>query len=354
MLYVFFGEDTFSSKEALDELKADTVEDTASVTLLDGNRLEVAQLALVADALPFWEQKRLVVVDGLLARFEVALSGKGRPERREGRRQGTDVDQLALRAKAFAEYFERLPATTILALIDGPLESQSRKPQKRNLLLPLLTGKATVRVFPSLSGSRLEGWIRRRVATLGCTLTPGAVRALMNFVGGNLWALVQELSKLAAYAHGRSIEEEDIRLLVSDARRANIFAMLDAMVHGQEAKALRFLQQLTDQGAPAPYLLFMITREFRQLLRVKELLAQGISETEAQRGAGIPSGYAFQQVLELAQVYTLAQLEGIYHRLLAVDISMKTGRLDEDTALTLLLMDLSRKGEEELRPRFGG
>jgi len=342
VLYVLFGEDTFSSKEALDELVAGGAGDAASVVHLDGSRLEVAQLSLVGDTMPLWDERRLVVVEGLLARFEVNARGKSRQGGVETVKRRADAEQRELRAKAFAEYFERLPSTTDLLLLDGALESQSKKQEKSNLLLPMLREKATVRHFPPLSGRSLDAWLGQRASTLGCTMTPGATKALTGLLGGNLWALVQELPKLAAYAKGRTVTEEDVHLLVSDAREANIFSMLDAMVQGKEAVALRLLQQLIDQGAAAPYLLFMITRQFRQLLRVKGLTASGTTDTEMARRVSFPTSYAAQRVMELGRRYSMSQIEAIYRRLLQTDLSIKRGRVDEGTALTLLVMDFSQ------------
>lgn len=165
---------------------------------------------------------------------------------------------------------------------------------------------------------------------------------LTNLVGDNLWILCNEIDKLYLYCRGRRIEERDVQLLVSYAQEANIFALVDAIIQRRAAAAERLLHQLIDRGATPPYLLFMITRQFRLLVQAKELSKQRLPTVELIGRLGVPSEYVLRRVMEQAREYSLDQLKEIYGKLLDTDMSIKTGLLKGGLALDLLVADLCR------------
>ena len=73
MLYILNGEDDFSLRQVLEEIKkrvGDPIVLEANTTLLDGQRVAVDQLRNACETVPFLAEKRLVIVEGLLGRFE--------------------------------------------------------------------------------------------------------------------------------------------------------------------------------------------------------------------------------------------------------------------------------------------
>ena len=79
MLYVLFGIDDFSLRQELEEIKS-TLGDRESLSLntttLDGRRLTASQLIDACNAFPFMANCRLVIVEGLLERFEQSAATK--------------------------------------------------------------------------------------------------------------------------------------------------------------------------------------------------------------------------------------------------------------------------------------
>lgn len=326
MLYIFYGQDDFSLKEALTGLKQEIgVEELgpADVSILDGQRLSLSELVAICDALPFLSPRRLVIVEGLLARFE-------------GDRRRGIVPQLS-EWEGIKEYISRMPPSTVLALVDSISG-------RENPLLRQLLPKANVREFQPLKGTTLRNWVQSRVRGEGGDISPTALRLLTDLVGENLWILSNEIDKLCLYAQGRRIEEADVRLLVSQAREANIFAMVDAIVGRKLAVASRLLHQLLAEGAAPAYLLVMITRQFRLLVQAKELSPLGLPAAELAARIGLSAQYLLERVLEQARGYSLEQLKVIYHRLLDTDLAIKRGRLKGELAIELLLAELCQEG----------
>mgnify|MGYP001590285205 CR=1 FL=1 len=179
-------------------------------------------------------------------------------------------------------------------------------------------------------------------------MSPAAVRLLADLVGADLGVLTGEIEKLCLYGRGRRIEETDVRLLVNHAREASVFSLVDALVQRQTPQALRALHQLLDEGAVAPYLLFMITRQFRFLLRAQELVSQGLRQEVLAQRLGL-SGYPLRKTLQQAEEYEAERLEEVYRGLRDTDLAVKTGRQDPELALDLLVAELCRGRTARLR-----
>jgi DNA polymerase-3 subunit delta len=177
-------------------------------------------------------------------------------------------------------------------------------------------------------------------------LSPQAIQLLVANYGSNLWALSNELDKLANYATGRRIEEEDVRTLMA-AAEINVFALVDAVVEGRESAALQFVRWLTAAGMESPHLLALIIRQYRMLLLAKDGQEAGVSSQEMGRRLGTTSDFLLNKVTEQSSRYTQSQLRQAYKRLLEADLAIKRGRQEEELALEILIADLIRQRRRE-------
>jgi DNA polymerase-3 subunit delta len=334
MLYVLYGRDDFSLREELARIKGGLDSDgmlSSNTDVLDGREVSPEQLMAICDTVPFLSAHRLVVVEGLLKRFDP-------PERpRRGGRGARGGSREALeRWLGLADYAQRIPETTTLVLVDEEVSGDS------NPLLKALKSAGQVREFRSLQPGAVLQWILERAQNEGIDISPAAARLLADLVGNNLWVLASELEKLAAYAQGRRVEGADVRALVSEARQVNIFTMVDAIVERRAAVALRLLRKLTAEGAERGYLLAMVVRQYRFIIQAKELMTAGLTSQEIGQRLGVASPFVVQRILDQAQRYSLSRLKAAYRRLLEADVGVKRGQYDEEVALELLVHDLAR------------
>ena len=73
MLYLLYGLDEFSLKEALKEIKKELGDVSlleTNTNILDGQKISPGEMNMVVGAAPFLAEKRLVIVNGLLGRFQ--------------------------------------------------------------------------------------------------------------------------------------------------------------------------------------------------------------------------------------------------------------------------------------------
>jgi DNA polymerase-3 subunit delta len=329
LLHVLIGEDDFSIRQSLEEIKKGVGDPTvlAANTTVLGGQASLDQLRGTCETVPFLAEKRLVIVEGLLERFE--------PKNKSGRKKAARRHEQQDECQATADYLSRIPDFTELVLVDSRIGNN-------NPLLRELAAVAQVKSFPLLKEARLRQWIERRVKGAGGSISPQALELLVRFVGSNLWIMANEVDKLVLFAGGRRIEEGDIRAVVSYAQEASVFAMVDAILEFRAGVAEELLQQLLKQGAVPAYLLVMLSRQVQLMVRVKELRSQGKAPNEIQNKLGLTSDFVLRKVLEQADKYSLARLIEVYHRLLEADLAIKTGRYDGELALNILIAELGR------------
>jgi len=332
LLYILSGQDDFSIYQSLEEIKRKMGDRTmlaTNTTMLDGQQLTLDRLKTVCGAIPFLAEKRLVIIKGLLERFE----SKGKPSRRK---KTVSANNSQNEAKSLAEYVSNIPDTTILVLIDGKISSN-------NALFKELSGRGETSSFPLLREPQLRQWIQSRVAREKGSISPQAVDLLAKMVGSNLWIMSNEIDKLILFAAGRRIEVEDVRQVVSYAQQTNVFALIDAILEFKAGLAQQLLQQLLQGGVSSAYLLAILSHQLRMIVRAKELRNQRKSQREIQDRLGVTSEFALRRALEQTVMCSWERLKGVYHKLLEADLAIKTGKYDDELALNILITELCQR-----------
>lgn len=335
MIAVLYGRDDFSAHEALAALMHELDSDPSMEGLAENTaRVEGAaarpdELLALCQTVPFLASHRLVIVEGLLSRFESAGARRGRSRRKQASQESALAEW-----ERFIEALPSLPESTALVFLDGELDAS------RNAFLQALRPLARIEEFRPLAQGDVAGWITRRAQQYGVSLQARAVAALAGLVGNHLWTLDSELRKLAVYAGDSQVSEDDVRSLVSLAREPNVFAMADAVIEGRARDAVDLFQRLLAEGEPPQRLLTMIARQYRLLLLAKEMLDQGTRPPEISARLRV-QGFVIQRLLQQAPLYNIETLRAAYRRLLDADLSVKRGIQDEETALELLIFELA-------------
>jgi DNA polymerase-3 subunit delta len=328
--YIFHGADEFTRAETLADFKQrlgppDTVD--LNTTILDGGTLTLAKLRHACDAIPFLAEKRLVIVEGLLTRLAP----------RKDRELSTSQRKLLT---TLADYLPRLPETTRLVFIeDKPL------PARHSMLqLAQREERGYVKRFDPPDAKVLPRWIEKRVRKYGGEIEPQATQQLAAVVGTDLRLLDQEIIKLVTYTQsptgGQAITIADIETVVPYAQAAVVFDLVDALGRRDGRIAAQTLHRLLDAGEHPLGLLAMIVRQFRLLIQVKELKAERATPRDIAKTLRLHP-FPARKLHTQATHFTTAQLEAVYRHLLDTDVAIKTGKIDPEVALDLLVAGLA-------------
>jgi DNA polymerase-3 subunit delta len=166
-----------------------------------------------------------------------------------------------------------------------------------------------------------------------------ALNKLAEFVGNDLWQMENEIKKLISFKGGKIIKKEDVEILVKSRIETDIFETIDSLALKNKRKALELIHKHLEKGDSPLYLLSMINFQFRNLLIIKDLIEKGRPY------------YTFQKITQLhpfvikksysqSQRFSLQELKKIYQKIFQVDLNIKTGKLDPQTALDLFIAEI--------------
>ena len=248
-LHLYFGPDDFSMRDAYRTLRAALDEDgmlDTNTTVLPARGLKPQELIQHAATVPFLAQARMVVVEGLVGALG---GGKG----------------VAETWQPLLDALPTLPETSHIVLLEPVTPGNRGREQStrlaRSALMKALRAVEGVdaQEFRELTifgrngqESPLARWAHERAEERGIAIERPAVAELVDLVGANLWALASELEKLSRYAADRAVTVEDVRLLTPQAREESIFAIVDAVVEGRAAPALKLIRAMLDEGPERP------------------------------------------------------------------------------------------------------
>ena len=329
-VHLFFGPDEFSRREALRALR-DQLDDgnlAHNTTRFDATReaVGIEEIIAACHTASFFADQRFVVVEGLLERLGGGRRGGSARGRRSPTARASDSDR-------FLEGLSDLPPSTTVVLLE---ESPPRA------VVEALSGTADVRSFPVLRADAVRAWAQRRAAAVGASLAPAAAARLSELIDGHhLGDLAQEIDKLAAYTGGRPIDLDDIDSVVSVALQFQTWDLTDAVASGRSDRALRVLQQMDEKQHPAQLLFSMVVRQYRQLMLVKAAKDEGLPDAEIGRKLGIAHPFPLSKYIEQSRRYPPDALDRAYRRLLETDVAVKTGVMDIEPALEMLIGELA-------------
>src|SRR5581483_4976758 len=209
LLYIYHGEDDFTRAEHLKKLRVEMGDPQfadLNTTTLDGKTLSFGELRHHADAIPFLSDKRLVIVEGMLARLD--------PRRKadeEGEDDGGEQEANSELKQQLLDYLPNLPATTLLVFVEN------KKLHANNAILKFAEKdkkNAQVKLFTAPSADALPEWVIEHVEKKGGSIEFSAANDLALFIGADLRALDSEIEKLILYRNGGAIRRDDVRAMV--------------------------------------------------------------------------------------------------------------------------------------------
>lgn len=172
-------------------------------------------------------------------------------------------------------------------------------------------------------------------------LTKDAAELLIELTGDDLPRLYSEIDKLALFAEGeKGITAKHVESLIGHNRLYNAFAVIDACLAGDVARAVNRLRNMFAEDKSADYkVVGAFAFHFRRMFSAKVLLEEGVRPAEIASRLRIWSnkdGF-FSQVRKMS----LKRLGNNLQQLADIDYAIKTGRTKTKVAIEQLVLKLS-------------
>ncbi|MEK7540758.1 MAG: DNA polymerase III subunit delta [Patescibacteria group bacterium] len=213
---------------------------------------------------------------------------------------------------------------------------EEEKIDERNKLFKTLKKEAKCQEFDLLKGTALLNWIKNEFKRNNAKIDFGVDEKILNYVGSNLWQAQNEIKKLADFKSGKIIKKEDVDLLVRPKIETDIFKTIDALASKNKKQALSFLYKHIESGDNVLYLLSMIAYQFRSLLIIKELMEKRDTYPVIVKKSGLHP-FVVKKGCYFCSQFSFSELKKIYQKIFQADLDIKTGKIDAETALDLLI-----------------
>jgi len=210
---------------------------------------------------------------------------------------------------------------------------------KNDSLFKFLEKNAKFQQFEFLTGQKLKSLVKKEFEKYHCHISDIALEKLIEFTGNDLWQIANEIQKLIAYRAKQKIEKEDVELLVGPKIEADIFKTIDAISSGDKKQALILIHKHLEKGDSPLYLLSMINFQFRNLLEVKDLVERNTPYYLIPKISNLHPFIIKKSYQQIGR-FTLGQLKKIYQKIFEVDFKIKTGKLEPEAALDILIAEI--------------
>lgn len=303
-VYLFEGPEEYRKLRALAALKEAVVGESHADMAFE--RLENTSAAGVCDrarTAPFFVERRLLVAAG-------------------AEKYG-DADIAALAAYVA----DPSPNAVIVLWVDGKLD-------RRKKFYKFCEKTGGVFTFDYLTARARGARIAAEAARLGVKLSDEALSYLDYALAPDLFVIVRELEKLAAYGGGEELSAEAVAEVAATSRLENVYEMVRNVGEGNLAPALGALRRLLLSGERPESMIGLFARQIRLIWLAGELGEAGLNSAEIAARLKVPPFYVGEYIsaAERLDGRRLAQL----HNLLAeLDRGVKTGRVPAALALEL-------------------
>lgn len=309
-VYLLYGTEDYLKRQYRDKLKHALVEpdDTMNFSTYEGKDINPKELIDLSETLPFFKEKRMILVEN---------SGFFK----------NSCDDLA-------EYMSQVPESTCFVFVEEEVD-------KRSKLFKAASRAGSAVEFETPKEDMLIRWILGRIQREGKKITQSVMQLFLSKTGSDMENIDKELEKLICYTLDKTeISAADVEAICTGQTENKIFEMIDAISARNQKKALDLYYDLLALKEAPMRILFLIARQFQNLLLIKSMSAKGYPAVSIAKTAGMPS-FAVQKNLRQAGAFKINQLKEAIEDCGQAEEDVKTGRMADQLAVELLIVKYS-------------
>lgn len=303
--YLLFGEETFLIRSYKNRLRqAIAGGDTMNVNQFEGKGLDVKELISLADTMPFFSERRLILVE--------------------------DSGLFKAASDELAAYLPSMPESTCIIFTESAVD-------KRNKLFKRVKELGHAAEFARQDAASLARWAAGILAQDGKKIRSSTMELFLERTGDDMENIRMELEKLISYTLGREeITARDVEEICTVQVTNRIFEMVTAIVTRKPQRAMDLYEDLLTLKEPPMRILFLIARQFNQLLQVKDMAAAGADKSAIASRLKVPP-FVAGKMLPQARAFSREQIISYVSACAEYEEDVKTGRMQDRIAVELLI-----------------
>ena len=309
-VYLLYGEEEYLKKQYRDRLKnAIAGDDTMNYSYYDSDNASVKDIIDVCETLPFFAQKRLVIMEntGFLK---------------------SSNDELA-------DYIKHIPDYLVVVMVEKDVD-------KRNKVYKAVDSVGYICEMKPQTTVTLEKWIAGLLAKDNLKISREACDLILDKTGAGMDYIRQETEKLVSYCQGRDVVTvEDVEKVCATQTTSHIFDMISAIANKKQQQALDLYYDLLELKEPPMRILYLIVRQFNGILQVKDLMSRDISGKEIASKIGA-APFVVGKYQAQAKYFEMNTLLDALNECAKTEEAVKQGRLNDRLGVELIIIKYSK------------
>lgn len=308
--YLLYGEEAYLRTQYKNRLKNALADpsDTMNFSRFEGKGINPAEIISLAETLPFFAERRLILIE--------------------------DSGFFKNKCDELADYLPNMPDTTCLLFVETEVD-------KRNRLYKAVQKYGRVTEFQLQDERTLMKWILGTLKKENKKITESTLQLFLERTGSDMENIHMELEKLLSYTIGREvITSEDVEEICTMQTTGQIFEMIRAIAEKKQRLALDLYYDLLALKEPPMRILFLIARQFNQLLLVKSLTAKGMDRASVASKAQV-APFIAGRLMTQAKSFTMQQLRNAVQDCVDAEEAVKTGRMTDVLSVEILIVKYS-------------
>ena len=308
--YLLYGEEAYLKKQYKDKLtKAMLPEgDTVNYAYYEGKGTNPAELIDLAETMPFFTDRRLIVVENS------GFFKNATPE--------------------LADYIKNMPETACFLFVESEVD-------KRGKMYKSVKDKGRAVEMGRQDEKTLLYWLAGMVKKEGKQIKESTARYLVAKTGTDMENLEKEMEKLFSYTLGQTeITVQDVDEICTTQITNKIFDMVEAVATKQQKRALHYYYDLLALKEPPMRILYLLSRQFKLLMEVKDLSGRGYEKSQIAKTAGLHPFVAGKYIKQ-CHSFSKEELRSIMEDAANMEEMVKTGRLNDRMSVELFIVKYS-------------
>ena len=244
-VYLFYGEEAYLKQVYKKRMKEALLPDgdEMNFTFFEGKKTEPQEVIQMAQTMPFFAERRVIFLE--------------------------NTGFFKGQCESLPEYLSQLPEYLCMIFIEEEVDKRSR-------MYKAVKKSGRIVEFAKQDSDMLIRWIFGILNKEQKKITRNDMELFLTKTGTDMGNIEKELEKLLCYVLERDvITRADIEAVCTSQVSNHIFDMLRAVTEKKQQRALDLYYDLLALKEPPMRILYLLARQFNQMLQVKELEKEG-------------------------------------------------------------------------------
>lgn len=305
--YLIYGNESYLKRFYTDKLMnaLGNKDDSMNTAIYNGKDFDAKAVVDLAYTVPFFANRRVILIKGC------------------GYFKSSAPDELV-------DYIKAPSEDTVIVFEEDEVDKKTR-------LYKAIKEKGYVSEINTPDERTLLSWMKSYFKNEGKSIADADLFYMLERIGPYMDLLRKESEKVVSYVgDATTVTRADIEQITNKTISSQIFDMTDAIAAGNLTKAMSTYSDLIAMKEAPLYILFMITKMFKQLYEVKTYTGANMESA-----LGIHP-YVAKKYISIARSYSAEELRQAVEYGAKLETDVKSGKLTDNLSVELFIVRMCR------------